>query len=220
MKKLITFGDSFTYGEELDDRSSAWPQQLANKLEYSLINYGEPGTSNDSMVRKLIEFLSDPIESENVGLVVIAWSNVGRKEYADEIGTFDIWPGVNGMKYAKNQPWRQELIDYTDKYHSTEWLCQSYINNIILAQSLLESKNIPYLMLDIVANEYYKNLHLVKFTPLTKLVNKETYIGFGKSGMAEWVGKKVKRGPGGHFLDDGHRIVAEKIYNYYEGINI
>jgi hypothetical protein len=168
------------------------------------------------MIRKLIEFLADPNESENLGLVVIAWSNVGRKEYADEFGTFDIWPGVNGIKYLKNQPWRHELIDYNDKYHSTEWLCQSYINNVILAQSLLESKNIPYLMLDIVANEYYKNLHLVKFTPLTKLVNKETYIGFGKSGMAEWVGKNVKRGPGGHFLEDGHRIVAEKIYKYYE----
>ena len=218
MKKLITFGDSFTYGEELEDRSSAWPQQLANKLNYQLLNLGEPGTCNDSMLRKLIEFLSDPLESEDIGLVVIAWSNPGRKEYADESGIFTLWPGANAIKFKKSQPWREQLVDYTNEYHNSRWLCENYLINVIAAQGILKERNIPYLMLDIAYNQYYKNLHLVQFTPIVKLIDTSRYIGWGNSGMAEWVGK-VKRGSGGHFLEEGHRIVADKVYNYANNKN-
>ena len=211
--KLVTFGDSFTYGEELEDRSSAWPQQLANKLNYQLLNYGEPGTCNDSMLRKLIEFLSDPLESADVGLVIIAWSNPGRKEYADESGVFTIWPGATSIKFKKSQPWREQLVDYNNEYHNSRWLCENYLINVIAAQGILKERNIPYLMLDIMYNQYYKNLHLTQFTPMVNLIDTSRYIGWGNSGMAEWVGK-VKRGAGGHFLEDGHRIVADKIYNH------
>ena len=211
--KLVTFGDSFTYGEELEDRSSAWPQQLANKLNYQLLNYGEPGTCNDSMLRKLIEFLSDPLESADVGLVIIAWSNPGRKEYADESGVFTIWPGATAIKFKKSQPWREQLVDYNNEYHNSRWLCENYLINVIAAQGILKERNIPYLMLDIMYNQYYKNLHLTQFTPMVNLIDTSRYIGWGNSGMAEWVGK-VKRGAGGHFLEDGHRIVADKIYNH------
>jgi hypothetical protein len=213
MKKLVTFGDSFTYGEELEDRSSAWPQQLANKLNYRVINYGMPGTCNDSMVRKLLTFCSDPLENVNTELVVIAWSSPGRREYADERGEFTIWPGANAAKFVKELPWREDLLNYINEYHNTEWLCRNYVNNVILAQSLLRDRGIPYLMLDIVHNEYYKNLHLRALKPLVELIDTSKYIGWGHSGMAEWVGK-VKRGSGGHFLEDGHRIVADKIYNH------
>lgn len=216
MTKLVTFGDSFTYGDELEDRTSAWPQQLANKLGYQLINYGQSGTCNDSMLRKLVEFLSDPIESDDVGLVVIAWSNPGRKEYADESGVFTIWPGARPDRFWKYQPWREDLVDYINEYHNSEWLCKNYLINVISAQAILKERNIPYLMLDIMFNQYYKTLHLVPLAPMVNLVDAKNYIGWNNSGMAEWVGKRIKRGPGGHFLEEGHQIVADKIYNYYE----
>jgi hypothetical protein len=211
MKKVVTFGDSFTYGEELADRSDAWPQQLASKLNYHVLNLGEPGTCNDSMVRKLLEFLADPIENVDVELIVIAWSSPGRTEYADEAGMYSMWPGANAIKYVKELPWRIDLVNYINEYHSPRWLCQNYVNNVILAQSVLRGRGIPYLMLDIMHNEYYKNVYLGEFKPLSKLVDTSRYIGWGSSGMAEWVGK-IKRGPGGHFLEDGHKIVANKIY--------
>lgn len=216
--KLVTFGDSFTYGEELSDRNSAWPQQLANKLNYQLLNFGQPGTCNDSMVRKLLEFLSDPCENTDVGLVAIAWSSPGRKEYADEAGVYTIWPGANASKFKKELPWREQLVDYINEYHNTKWFCQNYVNNVIIAQSILRDRNIPYVMLDIMHNEYYKKLHLAALTPLCKLVDTNTYIGWGQSGMAEWVGK-VKRGSGGHFLEDGHQIVANKVYQHIQNAN-
>lgn len=213
MKKLITFGDSFTYGEELEYRSAAWPQLVANKLQYQLLNLAAPGTCNDSMLRKLIEFLADPLESADLGLVAIAWSSPGRKEYADESGVFTIWPGANAVKFKKEHPWREHLVDYINEYHNTEWFLKGYLKNIIAAQGILKERNIPYVMLDTAHNEYYKNVHLVANTPIVKLIDTSKYIGWGSSGMAEWVGK-VKRGAGGHFLDDGHHIVAEKVFNF------
>ena len=35
--KLLAVGDSFTYGEELSDSELAWPQQLANKIGFELL---------------------------------------------------------------------------------------------------------------------------------------------------------------------------------------
>ena len=90
MKKLLTVGDSFTYGEELADKTSAWPQILANKLNYSLTNLGQPSASNDKILRKTIDHL---VREPDVDLVVIGWSNIGRREHADEFGYYDVWPG-------------------------------------------------------------------------------------------------------------------------------
>ena len=45
---LYTIGDSFTYGQELEDPSTqAWPILLAKQLGYELINEGRPGVGNE-----------------------------------------------------------------------------------------------------------------------------------------------------------------------------
>ena len=214
MKKLVTFGDSFTYGDELKNRSDAWPQQLANKLNYQLINYGEPASSNDSMLRNLVEFLANPAENIGTALVVIGWSNPGRKEYADEAGVYSLWPGSNANKFTSGAlGWREELVEYINKYHNTEWFCKNYLINVLSAQTILKDRKIPYLMLDIVHNEYYKKLHLRGLKPMADLIDHDKYIGWGESGMMEWAGH-TKRGPGGHFLEDGHKIVADVIFKH------
>ena len=55
---ILTVGDSFTYGEELADRTSAWPQVLANKINYELVNLGQPSASNDKILRKTLDYLT------------------------------------------------------------------------------------------------------------------------------------------------------------------
>jgi len=212
---LLTVGDSFTYGEELEDRTSAWPQVLASKLDYRLINLGTPAASNDKILRTTFEHLL----SNTPDLVVIGWSNIGRSEYADEFGYYDVWPGYQGNLFRRdNTLWREELVEYISKYHNIESINRKFLQQVVLLQKYLESCKIQYVMLNIVQNEYYK---LKKF-PGQELyhqqVNRDTFLGFDNSGMMEWV-EGCKKGPGGHFLEDGHQIVADRIYEHIRNIS-
>ena len=207
---ILTLGDSFTYGEELTSPgSSCWPAQLATKLSSRLINLGLPSNSNPAMVRQLLDYFS---HRTNVtpDLVIIAWSSPGRTEHSDISGNFSLWPGYSGNLFKEHQPWREELLRYTNQYHNDAYLGEAFLQQVILIQNFLENRNIRYLMLNTVGNEYYKNNFIRQFGYYTHLLNVDNFIGWPTDGMAEWVGD-APRGANGHFLEDGHNIVAERI---------
>ena len=157
IKRILTVGDSFTYGEELDDRNLAWPLLLANQLQAAVTNLGQPSASNDNILRKTVEFLINPI-NDTPDLVIVAWTNLGRSEWADEVGTYDIWPGYGGNMFIQNGAlWRQELLTYINKYHDTVYFYKKLLQQVILLQNYLQNKNIKYVMLNTVQNEYYKH---------------------------------------------------------------
>ena len=39
---VLAVGDSFTYGDELDNRKLAWPHLLADRFEWKLTNLAKP----------------------------------------------------------------------------------------------------------------------------------------------------------------------------------
>jgi hypothetical protein len=213
-KNVLTLGDSFTYGDELSDVSSAWPIQLGDLIKYRVVNLGRSGNSNHTMISQLIEYIGNT-ELEKPDLVVIGWSSPGRIEFADEIGKFIIWPGYSGHGLRNEEvQFRQDLLNYINAYNSSEYQYETFIHQVILAQHLLKSNNIPYVMCNTVGNEYYANLHRHKFEHYhNTLIDTSKFAGWPKDGMAEWT-RGCKRGPRGHFLEDGHKQVANKIYEH------
>jgi hypothetical protein len=204
IKHILAVGDSFTYGEELSDRNTAWPHLVANEFKCEITNAGAPGAGNKSIVRKTIENLSSMEPSD---LVIIGWTSPGRIEFADEDGIFDTWPGYAG-KWT-HHPWRKELTKYINRYHCDEYIYEQYLIDIILLQSYLKVNNIRYLMTPVAGNEYYKNKFKFSYSELRKQIDITHFIDPG-NGMAEWT-YGCKQGPNGHFLDAGHRIVADKV---------
>lgn len=212
--KILAVGDSFTYGEELSDRSLAWPAVLAQKLNATVVNLGLPAASNDKIVRNVVENTL----TELPDLVVIGWSSPGRLEFADEFGYYDVWPGYSGNLFMRDgMHWRKELVEYLNRYHCDEFMHRRFLGQILLVQRYLQSQGIEFIMMNVVNNEHYLN---TPFDGRIKYINQidiAKFIDFGSGGMLEWT-YGCNLGPGGHFLEQGHEIVANKVYEHFRNL--
>ena len=200
--KLLAVGDSFTYGEELSDLNNAWPYLLGNKLGYTVDNLAKPVSGNTRMVRHAVEQIN------NYDLIVIAWSHFARTELADENGFYDIWPGCSTLPYKELSSWRSDVINYYSKHHNDEYLFNQYLINIILIQQYLKFNNKKYIMLDTFGNKNYR-----KNNTVVDQIDPTYYVGWPTTTRMEWT-YGTPCGPRGHFLEQGHEIVADKIYEY------
>lgn len=213
IRRILTVGDSFTYGEELSDRNNSWPIQLGNRIGANVINMGLKGGGNKQMIRKVLDVMcGNTPERDPFDLVVIGWTSPGRMEFADDCGVFDIWPGYAGNMFRKEgQEWRLELLEYINKYHSSEHIYQQYLFDVALMQNFLKQQNMKFIMLSTCLNEYYHHTHHYKMKQRVDLIDPKYYLGWPTEGMAEWT-QGCKRGPNGHFLDEGHQRVSDKLY--------
>ena len=200
--RLLAVGDSFTYGEELSNLNNAWPYLLGNKLGYEITNLAKPGSGNTRMIRHAVEQIN------NYDLIVIAWSHFARTELADENGFYDLWPGCSALSHKESNPWRSEVINYYSKHHNDQYLYNQYLINIILIQHYLKFNNKKYIMLDTFGNNNYR-----KNNTVVDQIDPTYYIGWPTTTMMEWT-HGCPKGPGDHFLEQGHEIVADKIYEH------
>lgn len=205
--RILTVGDSFTYGDELTDIKQAWPHVLQNKLSCELTNLGKPSTGNTSMVRNVVEHIAD------YDLVIIAWSHYARIEFADEHGIYDTWPGHSGVMFNGQLSYRSTLLNYINKHHDDNYLYRQYLINTLLIQNFIQQQNKKYLMLDSFGNNFNDFKHDKQISQLLTQVDDRYYIGWLKDNMTDWT-YTSPRGLGGHPLEAGHQIVADKIYEY------
>ena len=204
--KLLAVGDSFTYGEELSDINNAWPYLLGNKLGYTVDNLAKPGSGNTRMIRHAVEQIN------NYDLIVIAWSHFARTELADENGFYDLWPGCSALPHNEFSPWRSEVINYYSKHYNDQYLYNQYLINIILIQQYLKFNSKKYIMLDTFDNNNYR-----KNNTVVDQIDCTYYVGWPTTTMMEWT-YETPQGPKGHFLEQGHEIVADKIYEYIRNL--
>ena len=210
--RLLTVGDSFTWGQELDDNTSAWPYLLSARLEYTLDNQAKPGSGNLRMVRYAIEHI------DNYDMIIVAWTHFARNEFADDCGFFDIWPGFNPKYFKDIIPHRVELIEYFNKHHNDDYMYRQYLINIILLQKYLMLNNKRYLMLDAFGNHQYSGRTSEKNKDLLEQIDATHFVGWPDKSMMEWTWG-TEMGAGGHFLEKGHVKVAEKLFYQMENLS-
>lgn len=210
---IHAIGDSFTYGDELPNQDAAWPSLLSKKLNKSVKNLGKSASGNTRMVKRAIDAVLDKSE-----MIVIGWSDCNRQEFADNIGIYDIWAGRNSRAFQLEDPThRIAQIKYMTAYDTPEYYYADWLRKIILIQSLCKLHAIPCIMFiacgaHVSHRAYHKN-----FKNLLTLVDTNVFVDDMFTSVAEWV-YRTPHGPNGHPLEQGHEIIANKIYEHIRNI--
>lgn len=132
--RLIAFGDSHTYGEELPgggghgyagkfgyDQPSpaAWPQLVANHLTCECVNLAQPGHSNKEILTRVLKFQFQPMDH-----VVILWTHVSRDVIFEHDG--------DDVKISSNRLNENPRVKYYYMAHGdhdmkiSAWLCVNH----------------------------------------------------------------------------------------------
>lgn len=138
-KRLITFGCSNTYGQGLSDcynditspSKLAWPQLLADKLDYECINLSIPSASNVLILHSISNF-----NFKKSDLIIVLWSYPNRYTKL-----------LSETKYDNSIfPWKLDKISkfffkniYNDYDATIKSLCY-----IIAAQQILINYDLEY----------------------------------------------------------------------------
>jgi lysophospholipase L1-like esterase len=102
MQRLVTFGDSITYGQYLDDpKSQSWPAILGGMLDVPVENRAVPGSGNLEILNDILNF-----KFKDNDIVIIGWSFIYRDLIFNTIknnriavwldrDTFDLWSKIH-----------------------------------------------------------------------------------------------------------------------------
>lgn len=202
--KLLTIGDSFTYGLELPDRTTkSWPVLLAKDIGYDLTNVSYGGASNDMMYRECVSHTV----SHDYDITIVCWTNPARLEVM-----LDGRPcSINySPRMKKIFPWIEE---YYKNNHSDDLAHQKTLCMILGLQAFLRQKNKRYIFCSTFGLQELNQQFALQSKHLQHQVDPCYYVEWPLGGMTNWMGD-CDKGPGGHPLELGHQRIKEKIHEH------
>ena len=209
---IYCIGDSFTYGDELPDRNLAWPMLLGNLLNESTVNLGKCATGNTRIIKRTLDLVINKTPDLKI---ICVWSSPERHEFADEHGIYDVWPARSVQVWNNTSSYRKILTDYVTDHHHVEWAYSNWLRQIILTQTFLKTNNIPYYMFNaFTPMAMYHELDSTlkeRYTRHREFIDFSRYLAKPYDSFVQWT-YHCPRGPGGHPLEEGHRVIAENIY--------
>jgi len=211
---LIVNGCSWTYGAGLNaPEKECWPNIVSEKLNIPLINLAIGGSGNDSIYRRTIEYLFKNRSYNSKPLVVIAWSQITRREgWISKKSRYEdihIGPGnddVSKMNYHQ----LAHLYEYDMIEH-----CRRNLIYKSTMKSFLKNWNLPYLHGNYSDHDVisYNNEGLSvreEFNEMYQYIVEDDY--FWKIGLNSTV-LSLPKLPCGHETKEGHIVLADYMIN-------
>lgn len=125
---ILINGDSFTFGEELEDRTLSWPN-LLDVFGTITLNVAAPGFSNDAIVRTTVEL----IEQADLKHAIVAWTTPHRIE-------------VNGQHLTPTSHRKYgSICDQVFLDWNEDWAVDKFYTQVALLDGYLRNKGVSYL---------------------------------------------------------------------------
>jgi len=138
IKKLVAFGDSFTWGCDIKDAGHSpsefsWASVTAKKLNLEYICLSRGGRSNDSIARNCIEYCNST-DYDRDALIAVMWTYPIRHEvflkipYRNESSVsnyfcLSTWHGLSLNERISTFNLAEEDMDYWYKTYQTDSVC-------------------------------------------------------------------------------------------------
>lgn len=239
---MLIAGCSHTAGSEINgtedsiyNRQKSYGNQLAYKMGYTPINIAEPGSTNPTIARSIIQWFSEVYDAATMEVfVVVGWTESNRMEipwnrpshYAAHC-PFGDWAATSSTDFMRiNMGWPgsdPEEKRMIPDYHRFMAQNESYIeivsaNCVLQIQYLLMAKQINYIMCNSMHMFTAKNKNIkfyidqidtTKYYCLTD--NDQAF--FWKYRNAGYINPKAKYW---HHDETPHAMFADELYNFIE----
>ena len=193
--------------------SMSWGGQLAKMLRTKVINDSCPGSSNHRIVRTTVDHLCS---HQNISLVVIGWSHSARAEHWDNRRNRWIQRLPSEVDWLKG-----ERLDMAKRYWKLTLnryaAVDEYLRGVILLQSFLQARRIPYLFFNGIS-PIDPDIDRGVFQHLTDQISKRRYL---RRDTPEWncfqawaIQNGFPLGPERHPLEEGHLEWAKYLHKY------
>ena len=233
---LFFIGCSHTYGADLaDPATQAWPALVAKAKGKLFTNAAVNGGTNDRTVYQTIK------NSNNYNEFYIAWTYMERftRYRAENNYEINFNAQLKNSNYGNDYSFKEYSKLHYAYWHNELFTFKQWLQQIILLQRYLESKNKKYTMInscpnninrwtsdrnsfnnnvksllcfDFMNNDQLLNEHL-EIQLLLKEIDFEHFLGWGTWCIAG-LRSKYPLGVTSHLLEEGHKAIADYILNY------
>lgn len=230
MSRLISFGDSFTWGTDLSDYNPnmprpskfTWPALFAERLGFEHTCLARPGASNHEIARLFFNY-SDSMNEQD--LVIINWTWLDRWEYFDpNLPKHQHGPMHREFFWLEDQhqwiqvrPGDDREKHYWANYHSElndKWKSLQLIHSV---KSWLDKRRIPYLMTCVDTLIKDKEFHTPNYIVALQQEVLDSILWFDDQGFVDW--SRARGYPvsaGWHPMDLAHSRAAELIFTSFD----
>ena len=240
-KIMLIAGCSHTAGSEIDgnedspyNREASFGGVLAEKMGYKSVNIAEPGSTNSTIARSILQWFSSEYKPDEMEVfVVVGWTEVTRMEvpteriswYDKHCTHWDWYPDTSRYYWRINMGWEggdPEEKELIPKYHrfmaeNERYLEIITLNAVLQIQYFLKSQNIDYVMCN--------TMQLVTENTHTKFyiscVDRTKYLDFMDNDKAFYwyyrnLGYENPKAKYWHHDDLPHSLYAERLHNFIE----
>jgi len=218
MKKIVSFGDSFVFGSELqnnDNGSRSWIGLAATKLGVEYQTLAVPGCGNENISRQILTYFSNN-SNDNV-LAVINWTWGARwdfyvpgKETWTTLGLSCVPPKLAplvGLEEAK------KVLEFYNKYpgHSTLWDKFRTLQTIYSAQQFLKNIEGPSIQTYMDSEMWDTTWHAPDYIKTLQDLTRDPLQTFEGLTFLDWSYKHgfTVTDPGLHPLEEAHSAACE-----------
>jgi lysophospholipase L1-like esterase len=211
-EKLVTFGCSWTYGDELDDRhNDVWGALIAKELGIEFDNQGYPGASLTSMRHGFVSYIKDKKYNPRT-LMMFGLTSPSRQSWYNNRRPKDdyhpYWMSHNDStkmiddEYNYSELWQATLKTFVTQTECRQFVIRNFNQSVMLFDGVSKTHGIPTIQF----NMFDEVLDGVK--PPT-LFMPEYNLGEYLDDTKEDVWK-----PGGHPNERGHELIAQKLLEH------
>lgn len=238
---MLIAGCSHTSGSEINgtedsvfNRTKSYGNQLAYMMGYTPVNIAEPGSTNPTIARSILQWFSEKYDPTTMEVfVVVGWTESSRMEipfnrecHYNQHCPFGDYHASEGKRYMRvNMGWGgsdPEEKQIIPRYHrfiaeNETYLEIATVNLVLQLQYFLKSKNVDYVMCNVMhlvtSNEHTKFYMDQIDTTKYYFMNDNEQAFYWKYRNAGYTNPKAKYW---HHDETPHKLHAQELFNFIE----